>query len=192
MPSSRISGCFGFTIIPDGGTMEKARSLSEEYSPNAAPKRFHLPLYYTVVGDANLAFMIHVLRFIRKDLKGSSLTFSDVNLFGGRSIHWRLQGAHDNLITAHYACLGFSIYQDKEAKLLQEFEELQLSEGEQCNLKEHGHPLVEGHFEPHVCLGKLNGTPFAPKQEPHRGFVENVHLVRIGPWETIEEILTED
>lgn len=189
MPNTRLSGRYAYTIIPDKGTMEKAKEISRRYSPDT-PATFHVTLYGCLFREANLAFMNHVLRIIREDLYRKELVFSEVVALG-RAVNWNLRLPTHDILSAHHACLGFYIYRERTDGLLQEFDGIEFSEAESQNIQEYGHPFVGPQYRPHICLARTASPAIYPgSEELHIGFVENVHLVRLGPWDRIEEIIS--
>jgi hypothetical protein len=188
---SRIDGYFGFIIIPDQDTMVKACELAKELAPQAAMRvdRAFVPLHSTPINQGSVAFIDYALKGMQELLHGAELTFTMVETFGGRCLHWYGE-INPTMKLVHLSSLVLNTWRDPEKPAVREEEKLKLSDTEKRNAEVLGNPLSGAHYRHYIRLASDEaGLSSKSLTKSHIGYVKDVKFALLGPWDRVEQIM---
>jgi 2'-5' RNA ligase len=147
-----FNGSYGFVLLPDKATAERARQLADELAPSAEYKVQipHITLYHGNLRALPLE-KVQELMFFLEPMQGEILGLQGTSIYGGKFLFWDIN-VTDNLQNAHEVALELSKYVDTEGDISALSEDLDMTEEEFQNAYFYGHPLVKNLYAPHITL----------------------------------------
>jgi 2'-5' RNA ligase len=147
-----FNGHYGFVLLPDRATAERAKELADRLVPEAEYKvEFpHITLYHAPLRALPLGKVKELMQKL-EPLQGELLGLQNISVYGGKFLFWSVD-LTDSLQDGHEIALDLAKYLDTEGDLSALTEDLNLTEEEFQNAYFYGHPLVHKLYDPHITL----------------------------------------
>lgn len=188
----KYSGQLGFVLFPDFNISHKSYQLAQNINKNlihfTKPYLPHISLYHSKIADLPEEKIMELLLEIENRSRRISLDLEEIIIYGQRFVFWLVKKTSE-LEGLHYKVLALSKYFVKEGKQQADREKIKISQVEQKNVKEYGHPFVKNLWLPHITLGYCEKPDIYVKKIKETGRIAAIGFVEIGDYGTIKRIL---
>lgn len=196
---SKLSGPYGLVVLPDAETCAIAKKESANRMPNKAAyslenEQPHLTLYHGNIINMPLFEALQVRQDVAKILQGSEIELYDIEVYADKFLFWNAEHRpleESPLQKAHYLAAGvLSSYLNREAEPSAQKEKLKLTDAEEKNVAEFGHPLVGDLYKPHITLGyDRRGIKNVEGNYLRYMIADRIALVKMGDHGRIEKVV---
>lgn len=184
----KYSGQLGFVLFPDFNISHKSYQLAQNIDKNLIHlTKPHISLYHSKVADLPEKKAMELLLEIENRSR-ISLNLEEIIIYGQRFVFWLVKKTPE-LEGLHYNILALSKYFVKDDEQQADREKIKISQAEQKNIKEYGHPLVKDLWLPHITLGYCEKPDIYVKKIEEVGRIAAIGFVEIGDYGTIKRIL---